>query len=107
MRREGQNAIVDTPREAHNLAVSAAIVLSGEQLWRTPEVNDMWEIGESQDVLRLPLELSVGATRKVIRGLRVEVVKPLTDDGFTPSNIARLRAGVYLRLLDLPRIPGK
>jgi hypothetical protein len=107
MRREGQKSIVETPREALNLAVSAACVLDDKQLWRTPEIGELWEIGETQDTSQLPLELSVGATRKIVRGLRADVARPLTEGGLTSTNVARVRAGIYLMQLDLPRVAGR
>jgi hypothetical protein len=104
MKRIEQQAIIEHPAEAEHLAVAAAKVLDDKQLWNTPEIGVLFAAGETKDYSALPIVLSVGATRKVTRGLRAEVARPLDENGFSTNNLNRLKAGIYLMQLGLPRI---
>lgn len=99
MDRTGNTITVNTIGEAERAAVAAATVCTLEQLWRKPEIGDLWDISQTGDVEGLPVDLTAGASRLVVRGLRNQINN-------SSSALARLAAHIDLRQLNLPIEPG-
>lgn len=102
MRREGQNILIVSHADARYATDMAVQAYPADQQRYPEEVVDLIEIGKGAMEIEFPLSVSVGVSRKIVTGLRKDAN---SDKQAGSAPIRRLRAGLQLRLLELPRIP--